>query len=294
MKKIALIIPLAKNKFIEYPETIKNQQDKIKIYKIMGDNPSKNRNNGVKNSREPLVAFINGHTLLDKDWAKNVVNYFNKNKKVDIVGGPQLTHNKEGFFAESSGAALQSIFGSANMFNRYKTSNKDLEGTEFNLTSANLICKREVFNKVKFDESTYPGEDPKFLRDAIKDGFIIKYSSKIKVFNSRRKSIMGLDKQIFSYGKTRAKSESLNQLIKKPFFLVPSAFLVYLILSPTLIVLNTLFSIPLLFYLFMNISFSIYESYKTKLKYLTLLPFIFLAIHLSYGAGFIYGKISRV
>ena len=291
-EKITVIIPLAENAKIEGLESIKKQ--KIKLISIIGNNPSKNRNLGIKYSKTPLIGFINAHTILREDWSKNVQDFFKKYPQIDILGGPQLTSKDENLFGKASGYALSSIFGAANLYSRYNACKINFDADEQIMTSANLICKKKVFKKVRFDEELYPGEDPKFISDAKRQGFKIAYSPDIVVYNKRRKNLSELFVQIFNYGKVRPKKEKLNETLKHPIFLIPSIFLIYLILL--LIVGNFLswFFYPLYAYITLNIIFSLIESLKnSSFKSFFLLPFIFFIINISYGLGFIYGLIKN-
>jgi len=128
MKNITIIIPLGKNKEAEGIETIKNQ--KLRLITEIGLNPSKNRNCGIKKARTEFVAFINGHTYLSKDWAKKVIKFFAKYPEIDIVGGPQLNYEKDGFFAKASSHALGSIFGAANVSQIYAGKKTRLDADE--------------------------------------------------------------------------------------------------------------------------------------------------------------------
>jgi hypothetical protein len=292
MEDITLIIPSIEGGKIYGLEQIKKQ--KIKSIISYGSNPSENRNKGVAKARTKYVGFINAHSLISRNWKKQVLSFFKKYPEIDIVGGPQLTINKEDLFAKASGCALSSKFGSAGVSSRYVPNKLNLNADETMITSANLICKREVFNKVKFDENIYPGEDPKFIADAKKNNFRVAYSPNIIAFNKRRTSLFLLIKQIFSYGFTRPMKEPILDTIKKPFFLVPSLFLIYLILLPLLVSFNKAFLFPLSLYFILNIIFSIFESIKVRnMIFILFLPWIFLSIHLSYGIGFIAGSLNN-
>jgi len=95
------------------------------------------------------------------------------------------------------------------------------------------------------------------------------------------------------YGYTRAKRESLSQTLKNPAFLVPPAFVLYILMLPLTFLVNW-FIYPLFLYIALNVLFSIYEIIKVNKRgdpmRLILLPILFATIHLSYGWGFIRGK----
>lgn len=292
--KITTIVPLGENMDAEVIETIKNQDEKVNFIIEKGPNPSKNRNNGAKKSKTEIIAFVNGHTILPHNWSRNVRVFFEKNKNIEIVGGPQFTPKNASSFEKASGYALGSIFGSGGVSTRYSGKKLILDADETSLSSANLACRKKVFNKIKFDEKIYPGEDPKFISDAKKNGFKMAYSPSIISFNKRRTNLREFIIQNFKYGLTRPKKESILETLKRPFFIVPGLFLIYILFLVPLIFFSKLFLMPLIFYVTLNIFFSAYESFKNKdIKSIFILPLIFLSIHISYGAGFIYGTLKK-
>jgi len=292
-KELTIVIPAGEKTEIKALETINRKN--INVIVERGKNPSQNRNRGASKAKTDFIAFINSHTLLDKSWLKEVLKFFKSHPEIDIVGGPQLNYPNEGFFARVSGYALSSVFGSAKVSTRYKKTRLNLQADESSITSANLICRRKVFEKVKFDETLYPGEDTKFIDDAIKSGLKVAYSPAIIVYNLRRQSPRLLFKQVFNYGITRPKKESIFQTLKKPYFLAPALFVLYLILLPSLILISNLMIFPLLIYLLLDLLFSLYESIKNNdILSSIILIFIFPIIHVGYGLGFLYGSIKKI
>ncbi|VVB82872.1 Uncharacterised protein [uncultured archaeon] len=110
-------------------------------------------------------------------------------------------------------------------------------------------------------------------------------------------------KQISSYGRTRTDKESFIETLKKPFFLVPLLFCVYLAFLLIFVCLeffninlipNLILFLPLGLYFILDLFFSGYESAKNKnLKATFLLLFIFPLIHISYGLGMIQGYLKN-
>ncbi len=315
--KFSLVIPVAPERDAEIIESIKKldyPKSEFHVVVVKGTNPSENRNKGASKSKGEIIAFLDDDAVLDEDYLKNAEEFFEKNKEVDIVGGPQLTPKDEKGFAKISGYALSSKFGAWKISHRYSIKKENLDVDETALTSANLLCKKEVMEKINFDPRLFPGEDPKFIEDAKKQGFKVAYSPNMILYHRRRPTIRGMAKQIFNYGKVRPAKESFINTIKMPFFLVPSIFLIYLISLLSTIIINPsitgsvinagnmridnagfLFFVPLFAYIIFNLLFSIYDSIKNKdYKAIFFLPFIYLIIHMSYGAGMVYGYLEKL
>ena len=292
--KITIIIPLGERKSLEALETIKQQKEKVNFIIERGPNPSLNRNNGIKKAKTEIIAFINGHTLLPQNWSRNIRIFFEKYKEIDVVGGPQLTPKNSSYFEKISGYALSSKFGSGGVSGRYNGKRLMMNANETMLTSANMACRKKVVKKIKFDEKLYPGEDPKFISDAKKFGFNVAFEPNIFVYHRRRTDIKNFFIQNFNYGKVRPKKEPFSDTIKHPFFIIPSLFILYLILLIPLMIISKFFLFPLIGYICLSILFSVYEGTKNNDFFAIFsLPFIFLTIHLSYGAGFLYGLLFK-
>ena len=309
--KFSLVIPVAPERDAEIIDSIKKldyPKSEFHVVVVKGRNPSENRNKGASNARGEIIAFLDDDAVLDKNYLKNAEEFFEKYPEIDIVGGPQLTPLDEKGFAKISGYALSSKFGAWKVSSRYSVTKINLNVDETALTSANLFCRREVMEKIRFDPKLFPGEDPKFIDDAKKQGFKVAYSPDIILYHRRRSSIKALVKQIFNYGKVRPAKESFIKTIHMGFFLIPSIFLIYLISLLFAIIINLsttgnfiavenrfLWFAPLILYGMLTLLFSLYDSIKNKnYKAILFLPFIYPIIHMSYGAGMIWGYLKKL
>jgi len=301
--KLSIVVPLAPQLKIN-PRDLNIPED-IETILVPGLNTSANRNLGIKKAQTELVAFINGHTILTDNWVQEVHKFFEKYPEIDIVGGPQLGWKNDNSFAKASSIALGSKFGAGEVSSRYKSSGSSgviLNADETYLGSWCLVCRRKVFDKVLFDETLYPGEDPKFISDAQKVGFKIAYSPDIIVYNKKRGTILGLVKQMFSYGTVRPKKEPLSETIKHPTFLIPSLFVLYLVAfvicslflpgSFYKSIISWIVPGPLLIYLLAIVLFSFFES-RDDIFLAFPMVLVFPIIHISYGCGFLYGTLKN-
>ncbi len=292
-KKITVVVPLGYQRELAVVESLEKQKDNLDFFIEVGPNPPANRNHGVDKAKTELIGFVNAHSLLTDHWSEEVLRFFSEHPEIDIVGGPQLTAGEENFFARTSGYALSSPFGTADLTKRYKIGDLNLHATEKDITLANLVCRRRVLEKIRFDETLYPGEDVKFIHDAEKEGFSIAYSPDICVYNKRRKQFQGFYgfmRQIFNYGRVRPRVEGWGKLLKKPLFFFPSFFVLYILALPLLLLAHSFFVFPLLLYWALNLFFSLFASIKHRSFFaFFLLPLLFFVIHVTYGLGFING-----
>jgi hypothetical protein len=288
MAAITIVIPAAPGIRLEALDSAAQQRPAVETIVETGRNPSTNRNRGAARATTPLVAFVNAHTVLQQDWAAQVESFFAAHPEISIAGGPQLTSKDEPYFARLSGDALTSPFCTGKMSQRYQPGALNLDADETSLTSANLICRREVFAKVQFDETLYPGEDPKFITDARAAGFKVACVPDIVVYNRRRTTLDALWKQISSYGATRVQKETLGELLRQPAFFVPALLVVYLFVLPFLLAWSHWCVLPLAAYLLLAVFFGVAKAVECgRVEYPLTLPPVFLWIHLAYGAGFL-------
>tara|TARA_Y100000310_G_C20667059_1_gene808152 strand:- start:1180 stop:2172 length:993 start_codon:yes stop_codon:yes gene_type:complete len=313
--RYTLIIPVAPERECPIIESIKQidyPKNEFHVVVVRGRNPSENRNKGVEKSKGDIVVFLDDDAIVSKDFLIKADKFFLEHPEIDIVGGPQLTPSEDSDFGKVSGYALSSKFGAWKISNRYSGKNLVLDADETMLTSANMICKKKVFEKVKFNPDLFPGEDPDFISKAKKSRYKISYYPEIIVYHKRRSTLGKLAKQIYNYGVTRPKKESIFETLKMPFFLVPSLFLFYLVLLMVffssravitgnvvgfgnLRILNFWLISPLILYLIINILFSLNNSISNRnLNAIWELPYIYFVIHISYGFGFLKGTFEDI
>jgi succinoglycan biosynthesis protein ExoA len=293
--KFSIIIALAPDRKISILDSLNKLNYPRSDYEIIvkkGLNPSVNRNEGIKESRGEILAFLDDDAIVHKDLLKNAEEFLKNNKNIGIVGGPQLTPKSDNFFAKISGYVLESKFGTYTMSNRYKIGRLNLDADETSITSANCFVRKSVFNKIKgFNPILFPGEDPEFFGRAKRSGIKIAYNPDLIIYHKRRSNLFDFCKQIYKYGKVRILKERLNKTNIKLVFIIPTMFTVYMILSPILIYFNTIFLLPIILYFFISLIFSFYISIKKDILAFPFLPFLFFLIHFSYGLGMLYSLI---
>ena len=289
MIKFSVIIALAPDRDAEVLESLKNadyDNKKIQIVIKKGLNPSENRNNGVKEAKGEILAFIDDDASVDKDIFKNAEEFFALHKEIELVGGPQLTPQNDCFFAKTSGLVLENFFGTSNMSCRYKRCIENLDADETFITSANCFILRKSFLKTSgFNPALFPGEDPEFFTRIKKEGLKIAYSPRLVVYHRRRSDLKGFCKQFYKYGKTRCLKEKLNQQRAGLLFFMPMLFSLYFVLGGLLSLVYWVFSLPILLYFAIDFLISLWIGLRNGMHRLPLLFLLFFLLHMSYGLG---------
>ncbi len=306
MVKFSIIIAVAPWRDAEILKYLEELDYPINEYEIIiekGRNPSNNRNRGAEKANGKFIVFIDDDALIDKFHLKRIENFFEKYPNIDIVGGPQLTPRDDKLFGKLSGYALSSFFYGGPLCNRYKKGKINFNANENYLTSANLICKKQIFKKIKFNPKLWPGEDPEFLANAKNHGFKIVYSPNIFIYHRRRNNLKKLIYQFYNYGKTRIEKEKFRKADFSLMFMIPALFFLYLYIIAYLLlisiissyfILGYIVSAPLIAYILLSLLFSFIQTIKNKNPLLLfVLPFIFVIIHLSYGLGIIIGLANK-
>jgi len=279
-------------------EIVKEYSGKYPFIKLL-DNSKKftpfGMNAGIKNSRGDVITMINAHSILDKEFIKLNVDYLEKIKQADAVGGKLQTINEsQGIISQAIPRAADSVFGTGGK--RYRTRQK--EGF-LKDTLPYCAYRREVFSKIGcIDEELIRDQDEEFNYRLIKGGGKIYFTPKIKSYLYIRPSISKLWRQHFQYGYWKVKVlEKIGiKFIQRQ--VVPSLFILSLSLSGILgIFLKSFFYLFLTIigsYLVLDIIFSLNLSLKNGWKYFFVLPIIFAIIHFSYGFGFLKGVVDFI
>ena len=279
-------------------QTVKEFSEKHENVKLLISQPrtSTQRNNGVRSAKSDVILFFDDDSVPEKSHFETGLKFLNENPHIAILGGPQVDSQHDGFFAKSAGAAMGSFFGSFTMAQRYKKTKTNLDADEFSLTSANVFVRKKVFDEIGgFDESIYPGEDPEFFARAKKNGVRMAFSPEIAVQHSRRPNLKLFCKQHYKYGYNRVLKEKISKssFLNNILFSIPSLFLIYILLLPVLAILSFKLLIPIALYGFFALAFAFPAGLEKKLPLaIPIIPFLFFAMHASYGAGFLMAMLK--
>ncbi|WP_425421102.1 glycosyltransferase family 2 protein [Phaeodactylibacter xiamenensis] len=252
------------------------------------DNPHKfvpfALNLAIPKCKGSFIVRLDAHSEYASDYFEQILNTF-KETNADIVGGPTRTKGKTAF-QKAVAQAICNPFAIGNS----KVHDIDYRGYTDSVTFG--AWRRDVFEAAGlFDETLLRNQDDEFHYRAKSLGFSVYQSPDIKLYYYPRGSAKGLFRQYYQYGLFKpAVLRKVKSEIKLRH-LVPSLFVIYLLLLAIFVQLSLLFLLPLLFYL----SFIVLQSLKmegggeVKLSGLVTFP----CIHIGYGIGFIMGTVNK-
>lgn len=245
-------------------------------------------NIGIKEARGEIVTIIGAHSYLASDYVSRCVEYLAKTG-ADCVGGPIETIG-ETDTARAIALAMSSPFGVGDALFRYSDREQYVDTLAFG------AYRRDVFERVGlFDEELVGSEDDEFNYRLRSQGGRLFLTPAIKSFYYGRSSFGALCRQYFFYGrgKVRVMRRHPGQVRLRHF--IPAIFVLCLLVSGALALISPwfalLFAVIVVCYVLASLLAAINIAREKRLRYLPLLPAAFACLHLSYGAGFLWGVV---
>ena len=251
-------------------------------------------NIGIQNATGDVSMIINAHSVIEKDFIANNIACL-KETGADAVGGALNTVNVEStLVARAIPLAADSIFGSGGR--RYRSG-----ATEGWVKDTLPYCAypKRTFERFGYiDEELIRDQDEEFNYRILKGGGRIYFSPKIRSHLQLRPSLRKLWRQHFQYGyfKVRVAQKVGAALTWRQ--LIPSLFVSSLFVTGVLAFFN-MYALFLLctiagLYLIGNLGSSFLIAVRHGILLILVLPVCYLALHFSYGLGFLAGIWSFV
>ena len=259
--------------------------------------PGRKRNIGTMQSSGKILAFIDDDAYPRFDWIKNAVKYLNE-QKIAAVGGPGITPPEDNEMQKVSGYIYAS-FLMGNLRKRYKNV-KPRESDDIH--SCNFVAKRDVIEKVKWNEEYWPGEDTLMCLGIKNLGFKMLEAPSVVVYHHRRPLFRSHLRQVFQFGLHRGFFfKKFPENSRKLIYALPSLLVTVMIAFISSVILaldnwffsmlSTLIGIVILLYLIVAFIAALEQTRKPKLLFLTWVGIIL--THNTYGVGFLKGIIQR-
>jgi succinoglycan biosynthesis protein ExoA len=239
-------------------------------------------NIGIRSSNGDPVIRLDAHTEYSDEYFEKILETF-KQTHADIVGGPVNAVGKNNF-QKAVAHAISTVFG---------IGNSKMHQTQYRGELDHVFpgaWHRKLFNEIGlFDERLIRNQDDEFHYRARSLGKIIYQNPDIKLIYYPRDNIISLIKQYFQYGLFKPIVLQKIKSETKQRHLIPSLFALYILLLPFSFI-TIYYVIPLIAYLLIDLCYSFQA--KSNVKVMFFLIFVYPAIHLSYGVGFLLGLLK--
>lgn len=251
------------------------------------------RNIGIRASHGRYVIIVDGHCAIhDRGYLTNVVEAFEQSG-ADSLGRPQpLRTEGASPFQEAVAAARKSWLG--------HNPDSDIYSEKARFTPPDNVAvayRREVFDRVGyFDEQFDACEDVEFNTRVRMAGLTCYFTPAIRVDYQPRATLPALLFQMFRYGAGRSRLGRKHRGSITLPSLVPVFWLLWLPVSFALGFVLPFFAMAfcgsLLLYSLSILAESLRLSIRRPARLLTRTPFVFFAIHIGFGWGFLRDRLA--
>jgi cellulose synthase/poly-beta-1,6-N-acetylglucosamine synthase-like glycosyltransferase len=157
---------------------------------------SPGRNIAFAHSSGDIVAFTDADCIVDRDWIRNSIKYFD-DESVGCVGGPNLPPPDESDFGNAVGFVFdQPLFAAGSYYARRLDHVREVPS----IGGCNAVYRREALRKVMpIDESLLTCDDTELNRRLMDEGYRLLYTPDVFVLHYRRPNPRKLFRQMYRY-----------------------------------------------------------------------------------------------
>lgn len=272
---------------IEIVQKMAKEHTNITLLGGPGVNCPAAMNIGIENSHGEVVCKVDAHGYVDSNFIRLGVKHLRSDKDIKCVGGP-IRPIAKSLIEQSNVLARSSVFGVGGGIN---TAGEEPQFTD--TVQCGIYERETLFEVGLFDESLQFGEDEDVNWRLVKAGYKIYCTPEIKFYYYPRKTFKSFYKQYYKYGKVRVKVAKKLAGYLRLKHLMPSVFVVSLLLSGVLSVFYSLFVwlflIAVISYVGASLVFAGLLSKQKEWWYVFILPISFACLHFGYGFGFLRG-----
>lgn len=298
LPSVTVLIPtrpeLADVQAVTAARTLDYPPDKLEILVARGQQPSVQRNTGLRAARGELVYFLDDDSLARPGNLRRAVEHF-RDAKVQIVGGPNVCPPDAPELEQIFALVLGSL-AMASSRARYTPVGTLRESSEKELILCNLVARRAAMLDLGgFNEALYPNEENALMDELQKRGGKLIYDPQLIVHRRPRPTLKSFCKMLMTYGRGRAEQFRETPTLGSALNFVPPGFLVYLLALPALVFfLGYLTLLPLALYAVVILLMTLALVPQGGLvRSAGALPLLVLT-HVLYGFGFWRGLFTKL
>ncbi|MBM4328959.1 MAG: glycosyltransferase [Deltaproteobacteria bacterium] len=252
------------------------------------------RNTGIRASVNDFIAFIDADCEAPPDWLRTLATAFEEVKDNDsrlaAVGGANRPHPTAGRFVHAVGIALDTYLGSfSSVQGRQLKVAKYVEG----LSTSNALYRKTALDEVGlYDESLMSeAEDADLNFRLRRAGYKFLYLPQSYVWHHLRSRPVEWFRNMYRYGKGRARLLKRHRSMWQPAFVLPPLFLVVMV-SVFLVPWWWGFCLPLLYFPFIFSVALIQCLCKRAPSLAPMVALVYIVQHFGYSFGEVYGLLN--
>ncbi len=244
-------------------------------------------NIGIKAAQGEIIIRMDAHATYNPDYISKCLQHLQESK-ADNVGGTMITLPRENtFMGQLIVAVLTSRFGVGN--SDFRTGTKQPKETD---TVFGGCYHRKIFDRVGlFNEKLPSSQDMEFNLRLKKQGGRIMLFPDVVSYYYTRSDLRSFCRNNFRNGVWAVMPIKYSEIIPVSWrHFIPLFFVISVLVSGMLIFVNRNLSWILVFIVSLYLAVALYFSSKTALnkkdwKYVVVLPFMYLSLHVLYGLG---------
>lgn len=250
---------------------------------------------GAMRADGDIVLFVDGHVWIDNDQIFRNTARLMEEKNVSVLSRPQLLDTPENsYFQRAVSLARKSFLGHGLDSTIYTSEEKYVDPS-----SSGAAYRKEVFDRVGFFDTSFDAcEDVEFNYRCALAGYRSFTSMKLAVYYYPRSSPGEVFRQMSRYGTGRFRLARKFPESLKAGTLIPALFTGGMpllgILSCLLPAVRFPFLVVLIAYACAVLVFTLAICMRHGWAYVTVLPRIFLVIHIGLGWGFLREAIASL
>ncbi len=245
--------------------------------------PGDSRNYGMKKAKGNYFIILDSDCLLPSNYLIEVKNSLD-NDYVDCFGGPDAAHKSFTSLQKAIDFSMTSVITTGGIRGNKNAVDK------FQPRSFNMGLSKRAFLDTNGFGNIHPGEDPDLSIRLWNLGYKTKLIPEAFVYHKRRISWSKFYKQVYKFGSVRPILNLWHPSTKKITYWFPSVFIIGLLFSIVLAILNVY--LPILAYvLYFSVAF-ILAILKTKNLMVAIKSVLAIIIQFfGYGYGFLKSTI---
>lgn len=243
-------------------------------------------NLGIDEAQGAILSIVSAHCELEADYVSTAVETLERTG-ADMVGGPVRAIG-HGNIGEAVAIATSTPFGAGNARFHFTKVEEEVDTVYMG------FCRRETYQRLRFDEEMVRDQDDEFSYRLLDEGGRIICNPAIRSSYQNRSTLRSLWSQYYQYGywKVRVMQKHHRQIRLRQ--LIPPAFVAGVagagLIAPFSVVGRVALAGILASYGIANLGASLAAG-RSRLRLIPYLPVTYATLHFAYGSGYLAGLV---